>query len=390
MRTARNYLAKEIYRSSAVVLVALLGLFSFFTLVDELDSVSDRFPISALLSLELLAMPTRLYDLLPIGLLIGSILALAGLAQRNELVILRISGMSGMRILRMLWVISIPVVILAILLSEVIAPAAEIRYSEANLLMRGRVEGGRMVSGYWFKESTANGGTRIINVGKLLSSGEVAELKVYEFPDNTHMSSMWSAPSATFSDNKLLLKDVTENRFAADAQLGLIDGKPAQEPLMVVLRSPEVEISTTLTPARLVSRILTPERMTWLMLSDYIDYLERNKLDADRQIVAIWRKVAYPFTLIVMLTIAAPISYMQTRRGGVGAKIFIGILMGTGFFMLNQLALNVGLLYGWPPLVTALLPNSLAMAIALGTIYAMENRLKWSGRKLQSSIKASA
>jgi lipopolysaccharide export system permease protein len=201
---------------------------------------------------------------------------------------------------------------------------------------------------------------------------------------------MWSAPSATFSDNKLLLKDVTENRFAVDAEQGLVDGKPAQEPLMVVLRSPEVEISTTLTPARLVSRILTPERMTWLMLSDYIDYLERNKLDADRQIVAIWRKVAYPFTLIVMLTIAAPISYMQTRRGGVGAKIFIGILMGTGFFMLNQLALNVGLLYGWPPLVTALLPNSLAMAVALGTIYVMENRLKWSGRKLQSSIKASA
>ena len=390
MRTARNYLAKEIYRSSAVVLIALLGLFSFFTLIDELDSVNEFFPITALLSLELLAIPNRLYDLLPIGLLIGSILALAGLAQRNELVILRISGMSGMRILRMLWVITIPVIALAILLSEVIAPAAEIRYSEANLMMRGRVEGGRMVSGYWFKEPTLTGGTRIINVGKLLSSGDVAELKVYEFPDNTHMSSMWTAASGTFKDSKLLLKNVTENRFADTAHLSLIDGNPVEAPLMEVSRSPEVEINTTLTPCRLVSRILTPERMTWVMLSDYIDYLQRNKLDADRQIVAIWRKAAYPFTLLVMLTIAAPISYMQTRRGGVGAKIFIGILMGTGFFMLNQLALNVGLLYKWPPLVTALLPNILAMAIAMSTIFAMENRLKWSGRKLQSSIKANA
>ena len=34
---------------------------------------------------------------------------------------------------------------------------------------------------------------------------------------------------------------------------------------------------------------------------------------------------------------------MQTRRGGVGAKVFIGILLGVGFFMLNQLALNVGM-----------------------------------------------
>jgi hypothetical protein len=30
------------------------------------------------------------------------------------------------------------------------------------------------------------------------------------------------------------------------------------------------------------------------------------------------------------------------------------------------------------------------MAVALGTIYAMENRLKWSGRELQSSIKVNA
>ncbi len=94
----------------------------------------------------------------------------------------------------------------------------------------------------------------------------------------------------------------------------------------------------------------------------------------DRQVVAVWRKIAYPFTLIVMLTIAAPISFMQTRRGGVGAKVFIGILLGTGFFMINQLALNVGLLYKWPPVVTALMPNIGAMLIALGCVWLMENR----------------
>ena len=97
MRTARRYLAREIYRSTSVVVLALIGLFTFFTLVDELDSVGEKFPLSALFYLQALAIPTRLYDLLPIGLLIGAILALAGLAQRNELVILRVSGVSGSR-----------------------------------------------------------------------------------------------------------------------------------------------------------------------------------------------------------------------------------------------------------------------------------------------------
>jgi len=75
-----------------------------------------------------------------------------------------------------------------------------------------------------------------------------------------------------------------------------------------------------------------------------------------------------------MITIAAPIGLMQTRRGGVGAKVFIGILLGVGFFMLNQLALNVGMLGRWPPWVTALLPNAGALLLALGAMTFMEYR----------------
>jgi lipopolysaccharide export system permease protein len=67
MRTARRYLAREIYRSCAVVLMALLGLFTFFALVDDLDNVGDKFSMMALLYMQALAIPTRLYDLLPIG-----------------------------------------------------------------------------------------------------------------------------------------------------------------------------------------------------------------------------------------------------------------------------------------------------------------------------------
>ena len=158
MSTARNYLAREIYRSTLVVMLALMGLFSFFTLVDQLDTVNDRFPLSALFFIEALALPTRLYDLLPVGLLIGSIVALAGLAQRNELVILRVSGVGAIRLLGMLWALAIPVMVLAVVLSEFVTPAAEIRYSEANMVLRGKVQGGRLVSGYWFKEPSESGG----------------------------------------------------------------------------------------------------------------------------------------------------------------------------------------------------------------------------------------
>jgi len=374
MRTARRYLAREIYRSTAVVLLALLGLFMFFTLVDELDSVSAKFPLTALFYLQALSIPTRLYDLLPIGLLIGAILALAGLAQRNELVILRVSGVSGMGLLKMLWLISIPIVLGATVLSEIITPIAEIKSSEANLLMRGRVEGGRLASGYWFKEPMQGGGTRIINVGRLLASGNAADLRIYEFPDGTALSLTSTAESARFADGQLIMQNVLETRIAPETKNILADAKVSDKPVVVKEQFATRKVETSLTAERLVARILTPERMTLKALHDYIQYLDSNQLQSDRQVVAVWRKLAYPFTLIVMLTIAAPIGFMQTRRGGVGAKVFLGILLGTGFFMINQLALNVGLLYKWPPVVTALLPNIGATVLALAAIMAMEHR----------------
>jgi lipopolysaccharide export system permease protein len=389
MRTARRYLAREIYRSTSVVLLALLGLFMFFTLVDELDTVGEKFPLTALFYLQALSVPTRLYDLLPIGLLIGAILALAGLAQRNELVILRVSGVSGMGMLKMLWLISIPIVLAATVLSEFITPIAEIKSSEANLLMRGRVEGGRLVSGYWFKEPTSDGGTRIINIGRLLASGNAADLRIYEFPDGTALSLMSTAESARFVDGNLIMENVIETRISPEVREVLADAKVSERPVVVKEKIASRKVETTLSAERLVARILTPERMTLKALHDYIQYLDRNQLQSDRQVVAVWRKLAYPFTLVVMLTIAAPIGFMQTRRGGVGAKVFLGILLGTGFFMINQLALNVGLLYKWPPVVTALLPNVVATLLALTAIFAMEHRNAiisktfnvWLGRK---------
>lgn len=374
MRTARRYLASEIYRSSAVVLVALTGLFSFFALIEELDEVGAQFSLLNLFYLQALALPTRLYDLLPIGLLIGAILALAGLAQRNELVILRVSGVSGMKLLRMLWIVTIPLVFMAFILSEVVTPAAELKTSEAKLLLLGKSDGGRLNSGYWFKESDGQGGTRIINIETLKASGAVGDIKLYELDDDQRLRMFSQAEEGHFADGTLVLNQIRQTSIDAGSVSALADAREPDTPLTHITDLPERVLTTTLTPERLIARILTPERMSILDLYDYISYLDANHLQTDRQVVALWRKMAYPFTLLVMITIAAPIGFMQTRRGGVGSKVFIGILLGVGFFMLNQLALNVGMLGRLPPWMTALVPNLGALAIAFGALFLMENQ----------------
>lgn len=374
MRTARRYIALEIYRSSAVVLLALIGLFTFFALIEELDNVGSKFTLLNLFYMETLAIPTRLYDLLPIGLLIGAILALASLAHRNELVILRVSGVSGIRLLVTLWISTIPLVLGAFLISEVVTPIAEIKSSEASLILLGRSDGSRLNSGYWFKEGDANTGTRIININRLLSGGGVAGVTLYEFDSEHELQAFSQAKEGRFENGKLILTEITQTSINENAVSALED-TTAPSAALTHLSSLETRtLSTTLTPGRLIARVLTPERMSVFTLLDYIAYLKNNNLQTDRQVVALWRKFAYPFTLLVMITIAAPISFMQTRRGGVGGKVFVGILLGVGFFMLNQLALNVGMLSKWAPWVTALVPNLSAWALALLALLLMENQ----------------
>lgn len=374
MRTARRYLASEIYRSCFVVLLALVGLFTFFALIEDLDQVSDKFTLLDLFYLQALQLPSHLYELLPIGLLVGAVLALASLAQRNELVILRVSGVSGMKLLATLWIITIPWVGGAFLLSEAVMPTVEIKSSEAKLQLLGRAGGGRLNSGYWFKENDEQGGDRIINIAQMRPNGGVADIQLYEFSPNQELLRYSKAQQGYFEAGSLVLQQVTETGIDADAVTALSDGRPSKEPVTTLVEVGERKLLTSLTPERLIARILTPERMSISVLLDYIHYLKANQLQTERQIVALWRKAAYPFTLFVMITIAAPIGFMQTRRGGVGAKVFAGILLGVGFFMINQLALNIGTLGQWPPWVTALLPNIAALLLALAALLFMENR----------------
>ncbi|HBP28917.1 MAG: LPS export ABC transporter permease LptG [Advenella sp.] len=375
MRTARKYIGTEIYRSTVAVLVALVGLFTFFALIDELDSISDQFPLFSLLYLQVLQLPTRLYDLLPIGLLIGSVLALASLAQRNELVILRVSGVSSISLLLMLWTITIPLMLGAFVLSEFVTPRAELMTSEASLKYLGKASGGQMNSGHWFREPDDHGNIRTINIAQLRDQGSVQDIRIITYnADESRFISLDHAKTGHFSQNTLTLTDVVHITSLIDAKSALADpNKPVAD---VARRTvlPTLELTTTLTPNRLLAGQMQPDRMSTISLLDYISYLEENKLQTNRQVVALWRKLSYPFTLLVMITIAAPIGFMQTRKGGVGGKVFLGILLGVAFYMINQLALNVGMLKNLPPWFTALTPNTIAMLIAMLALYLMEAR----------------
>src|SRR5690606_8479450 len=175
-------------------------------MMEDLDQVGRHgFKLYHLLMLEALALPTRVYDLLPIALLIGAILALAGFAQRNELVVLRASGVSGVRLLGQLFLLTVPLMAVAVILAEVITPWSENRVSETRIALTGTAGGaGKLRSGYWFKESTPDG-ELILNAKQLQTGGAMRRITVFQLSSNKQLERVMNAEEGVLQGGSLRL-----------------------------------------------------------------------------------------------------------------------------------------------------------------------------------------
>jgi len=85
-----------------------------------------------------------------------------------------------------------------------------------------------------------------------------------------------------------------------------------------------------------------------------------------------WKNTFYPLAALVMMALALPFAYLQARSGLVGVKVFLGILLGIFFHMLNSLFSHIGLLQNWPPVAAAAVPSALFFVTALAMMVWLE------------------
>jgi lipopolysaccharide export system permease protein len=127
----------------------------------------------------------------------------------------------------------------------------------------------------------------------------------------------------------------------------------------------QVRLGGELSPATL--EVVSAEAPTLAggELARYIGYLQSNDLDSARYELALWIKIATPLATVVMLLLSVPLVFASVRSKGVGQQIFVGVMIGLAFFLLNRFLGNVGLVYGLPPALSALAPTMLFLGLAL-------------------------
>ena len=106
MKTWLKWVYAEVILAVSFITLGFLGLFFFFDFVDELQWVRGAqqggYQISHALLYVSLMLPSHLYELLPITVLIGSIYVLSRMAQTSEFTILRTSGLGPVLALKSL------------------------------------------------------------------------------------------------------------------------------------------------------------------------------------------------------------------------------------------------------------------------------------------------
>ncbi len=390
MKILQRYFATSIAQAVLFVMAALLALIAFMDLTGELPLVGKGgYGITDALLYVVMLIPGHVYETMPLAALIGTIYTMAQFASSSEFTIMRASSMSTAMAATMLFKIGAVFVLITFLFGELIAPRITPLAEKMKLAARGTTLSREFRSGMWTKDIIkSNGlsgevtGSRFFNVGESRADGQLVGVKLYEFDTELHMRSLIVAARATYQGNNTWrLQDVSETRFA-NVRLAPANGQArktnpddpfAQETSVVSTKnSATLDLVSEITPRILSVSVSDPERMSANELAVYTRHLAENRQETDRFKIAFWKKLIDPLAIFVLMALALPFAYLHARSGGVSLKIFVGIMIGVSFILINTLFSHLGLLSTWPAFVTAVAPSILFLLLALGALWWVE------------------
>lgn len=358
MKLLTRYLSREIYASILLVFAALIMLFALLDLINELNSMGrGDYRLGYVLLFVTLTIPGHVYELFPVAVLIGTIFAMVQMAANSELTVYRSSGVSLKQMVKALAKIGMPLVILCFLCGEFVAPPSERLAQQLRLkAQNAKVSVKEFRSGVWVKDEN-----NFVNVKSVMPDMSLLDVSIYEFDEHYHLRSIIAAEHATFQENSnWRLEGVRQTRF--DKQSATTDNRAS------------AEWRSTLNPDILNVLLVVPEQMSAWNLYQYTAHLRDNHQKTARYEIAMWNKLAYPLAVLVMMLLALPFSAYQRREGGIGGKIFMGIVLGLSFHFIGRLFANIGALNEWSPLLSATAMNWLFLALAMGMLWRTERR----------------
>ena len=357
MSVYRRYLMREVAAAILLVFAGFLALFGFFDMLGEVRNVGEGgYQFRHALMFVILRLPGRIYELMPVAVLIGTLYSLSALARHSEITVFRASGMSTARLLAVLFQVALFFGLLTFVIGEAVVPPSERAAQSLRLRERGRTVGQDLRSGLWVKDEGS-----FINVRTVLPDNRLQGIRIYTFDGKLHLQSITEAKEGQFRmPDGWMLTDVTRTTLYEDRS--------------ETLKQPEMTWKSALNPDLLSVLMIAPDRMSVMHLITYVRHLSENGQQTQRYEIALWKKLIYPLAALVMVALALPFGYTHNRLSNVSLKIFAGVMIGVFFHLLNGLFSNLGAINSWSPSLSAVAPSALFLLAATAMIWWVERR----------------
>lgn len=344
-----RYLLTQIVGGVVLALLVLAGLDAFISFLNELDEVGrGDYGFAQAGAYILYSLPMRIYEYAPTAVLIGSLLSLGGMAANNEVTAIRAAGLSIWGFATAILKIGIVFVIVILLIGEFLAPLGVQKGQQLKSKMLSDNAAVTHAGGVWVRHQDM-----FVKSNVILNDQTIIDLDIFRF-NALNLTEVVHAGTAERVEQGWKLKNIQRLTIAENS----IERTQAAQEIWPELMADNLFEVLSIEPTEMRARDLFT----------YIQYLEDNELDANQYKLAFWNRFIMPLSSLVMLMLALPFVFKSQRSGGAGQRLFVGVLLGIGYFLASRLLNQLGIVYGLPALIAAVAPPILFLMLAYSLI----------------------
>ena len=338
MSILNRYIAKTVILATLLVMLIVLGLAFFINLLGELRDIGiGEYHFFQAIMHALLELPYNIYAFFPMLVLLGGLMGLSMLASHQELVVMRVSGVSMRHIIGAVLGAAIILIVIGLFIGEIIAPRthylADVHKSAAQSSGQAVVT----VAGLWVHE-----GNSFVHIERVMTHHHLEGVTRYEFNDKHQLLASYHAKTMDYKDNQWILYDLAKTTFVGNHTNSQLFANATWD--------------LALNPTILGAGLLEPEEMPLTKLSGFARHLVKNGTQATEFQFSFWKRVLQPLTILVMLFLAVPFVFTAPRAVNLGWQMVLGVVVGFVFYILDALLGQLSVVYQLPPFFAALFP----------------------------------
>ena len=320
----------------------LLGFVSLLQLLDILSNADDILArhggsVSALLHYSWLRLPEIVIYMLPFSVLMGSMLAVARLAQNNEVLALKAAGLSFFRLLLAFVPAALVTAGIHFLLSDHVGPTASRAMTQwdADASIDGDAAAVES-SGIWVRD----GGT-LVRVAIVADDGRQLRGVTLFFRDRQgNLTERITAGAAAFTAGEWQLTGI--ERLTIKAGAG-----------GTFTRADTMPWRTALSPGHFSDLATPPSGLSLSELRRFATNADVGSRPAYYYETWLQKRIALPAAVLIMVLLAAPVAQGLQRHGGIVAGLTAGLVLGFLYFVTDGFVLALGEAGAIPPALAA-------------------------------------